>query len=164
MDAVQRMQEKYDQAGRDYLEKQKQEQAARAKAEQEKVDIQNKLQQQMAQKQEEERKRVEAEKQGKVVQAQQKEQEQTKKRQQLAGSIVRTKAKIEEHEIAPTGTAVKYAVSRHALHIAATTMKGSRPVVLMDGVPGREFDDLVAVGGEKFSVTKPDAALGGGAA
>ena len=150
MDAVQRMQEKYDQAGRDYLEKQKQEQAARAQAEQEKVDIQNKLQQQMAQKQEEERKRVEAEKRGKVVQTQQKEQELTKKRQQLAGSIVRTKAKIEEHEIAPVGTAVKYAVSRHALHIAATTMQGSRPVMLIDGVPGPQFDDLVAVGGEKF--------------
>jgi hypothetical protein len=150
MDAVQRMQDKYDQDQRDYVEKQKQEQAARAKAEQEKVDIQNKLQQQMAQKQEEERKRVEAEKRGKVVQTQQKEQELTKKRQQLAGSIVRTKAKIEEHEIAPTGTAVKYAVSRHALHIAATTMKGSRPVMLIDGVPGPQFDDLVAVGGEKF--------------
>jgi len=150
MDAVQRMQEKYDQDQRDHIEKQKQEQAARAKAEQEKVDLQNKLQQQMAQKQEEERKRVEAEKQGKVVQAQQKEQEVAKKRQQLAGSIVRTKAKIEEKEIAPTGTAVKYAVSRHALHIAATTMKGSRPVVLMDNVPGPQFDDLVAVSGEKF--------------
>jgi hypothetical protein len=152
IDAVQQMQQKYDQAQRDYVEKQKQEKAAREQAEREKAEVQKKLQEQMAQKQEESRKQAEAEKKGMLAQSQKNEQQLAKRREQLTASIVRAKAKIEEQEVAPIGTAVKYAVSPHALHIAAATMKGSRPMMVIDGVSGPAFDELIWVPGQRFEV------------
>src|SRR4030095_8343310 len=137
---------------RDYVEKQKQEKGAREQAEREKAEVRKKLQEQMAQKQEESRKQAEAEKKGMLAQSQKNEQQLAKRREQLTASIVRAKAKIEEQEVAPIGTAVKYAVSPHTLHIAAATMKGSRPMMVIDGVSGPAFDELIWVPGQRFEV------------
>jgi hypothetical protein len=57
---------------------------------------------------------------------------------------------VEQQEVAPTSAEVKYAVSPHALHLAAATLRGSRHVMLIDGVPGPKFDELVWVKGEQF--------------
>jgi hypothetical protein len=148
--SVQNTQQQYDQAARDYVEKQKQEQAKRDEVERQKAEVQKRLQDQMAQKQEESRRQAQEEQKGKVAQGQQKAQEVTKKHQEIVAKIIRTKAKIEEQEVAPIGTAVKYAVSPHALHIAAATLKGSRPFMVVDGVSGPAFDELIWVQGRKF--------------
>jgi hypothetical protein len=125
--------------------KAEQEAAARAKAERE-----ENLRQQMVRKQQESLLAQEKEKQGKVVEAKQRAQQAKAKREQFAGTIVRTKAKIiEEKEVAPVG-ATNYAVSPRGLHVAAVTLKGSRTQVLMDGVPGPIFDELIWTGGRTF--------------
>jgi hypothetical protein len=125
--------------------KAEQEAAARAKAERE-----ENLRQQMARKQQESLLAQEKEKQRKVVEANQRAQQAKAKRKQFAGTIVRTKAKIiEEKEVAPVG-ATNYAVSPRGLHVAAVTLKGSRTQVLMDGVPGLTFDELIWTGGRTF--------------
>jgi WD40 repeat protein len=67
-----------------------------------------------------------------------------------AGLVARAGVKIEEQEVAPTGAAVKYAVSPRAVHLAAAMLQGSRHVVLIDGVPGPKFDDLIWIKGQKF--------------
>lgn len=134
----------------DYVEKQAKERAAQEQAAREKAELEANLQRQLAQKQEESRKQAQEEQKRSVAQGQQQEQDLHKKRAQITGTIVRTKAKIEEQEMAPTGTAVKYAVSPHALHIAAATLKGSRPLMVIDGIPGPTFDELIWVGGRRF--------------
>jgi hypothetical protein len=129
----------------DIIEQQKKKQAEAEAAERAKAAVQEKLRQQMAQKQQES---LTAEKEGQKLQiarAKQKQQQLQAKREQFAGTIVRTKAKIEEQEVAPTGSAIKYAVSPHAVHVATATLKGSRPLILMDGIPGPTFDELVWV-------------------
>jgi hypothetical protein len=148
--SVQNTQQQYNEAARAAIEKKKQEQAARDEVERQKAEVQKRLQEQMAQKQEESRRQAQEEQKGKVAQGQQKAQELTKKRQEIVAKIVRTKAKIDEQEVAPTGTAVKYAVSPHALHIAAATLKGSRPFMVIDGIAGPAFDELIWVSGRKF--------------
>ena len=134
----------------DYLEKQATERAAQEQAAREKAKLEANLQQQMAQKQEESRKQAQEEQEGKVGHAQDKEKQLSDKRQQIAAVIVRTKAKIEEQDLAPTGTAVKYKVSSHAIHLAAATLKGSRHIMRIDGVSGPPLDELIWVNGSAF--------------
>jgi hypothetical protein len=134
----------------DYLEKQAKQQAAREQAEREKANLKADLQRQMAQKEEESRKQAEEEQRSKFSQVQQKAQESTNKRQQIVATIVRTKAKIEEAELAPAGSSVKYKVSPHAIHLAAATLKGSRPMMVIDGVAGPTFDELIRPGDNAF--------------
>jgi dipeptidyl aminopeptidase/acylaminoacyl peptidase len=133
--------------------KAEQEAAARAKAERE-----ENLRQQMARKQQESLLAQEKEKQRKVIEANQRAQQAKAKREQFAATIVRTKAKIiEEKEVAPAG-ATNYVVSPRGLHVAAVTLKGSRTQVLMDGVPGPTFDELILTGGRTFK--RPEQMFG----
>ena len=120
--------------------------AARAQAK-----LQENLRRQMAQKQEESRRAAAGEQAEKLAINQQNQQAVRARNAQLAAKIVRSKAKIEAEDIAPTGSAVKYAVSPHALHLAAATLKGSRSVILMDGVPGPVFNELIWVKGPRFN-------------
>lgn len=64
--------------------------------------------------------------------------------------LTRAEVKIEEQEVGPTGSAVKYAISPKGLRLATATLKGSRPIILMDGVPGPAFDELIWVKGQQF--------------
>jgi hypothetical protein len=128
-----------------YQEQERKKQAAREAVERTKAEQQEKLRQQIAQKRQEDLQAHEKENERKVAQAQQKQKEVQARRQRLAANIVRTKAKIEQQDVAPAGVTIKYAVSPHGLHIAAATLKGSRAQILMDGVPGPEFDELIWV-------------------
>jgi len=67
----------------------------------------------------------------------------------LSASGLRCEIKVEEQEVGPTGPTVKYAVSPHALHIASATLQGSRQVMVIDGVAGPKFDELVWVRGTR---------------
>jgi hypothetical protein len=124
---------------------------AKKKAEQEaarqaQADLQEKLRQQLAQKQEESRKAEAEENNRKLAQVRQKQEAIRAKHQQMATAIIRTKAKIEEEqEVAPTGSTIKYAVSPRGLHIATATLQGSRSLIMMDGIPGPTFDELIWV-------------------
>jgi len=51
--------------------------------------------------------------------------------------------KIEEQVVGPVGSSVSYAVSPHGVHLASVTMQGSRSVVVVDGVAGPKFDQLL---------------------
>ncbi len=130
-----------------------QEAAARAKAQ-----LQANLDRQMAQKQAEDLRAAADEKKRKLAEAQQKKQQKRATLEQFAATIVRTKAKIiEEKEVAPVG-ATNYAVSPRGMHVAAVTLKGSRTQVLMDGVPGLTFDELIWTGGRTFK--RPEQMFG----
>src|SRR5207248_790457 len=124
--------------------------AEREAAERAKAELQANLDRQMAQKREEDRRTNEEQKKRSLAEAQQRQQQKQARLKQFAGKIVRTKAKIEEQEIAPMGATIKYAVSPHALHVAAATLKGSRAQVLMDRVPGPALDELLWINGRKF--------------
>src|SRR5260370_28824987 len=50
--------------------------------------------------------------------------------------------KADEQIMAPTGW-LAAAVSAHGVHVAVLAMKGSRNVVLIDGVEGPKFDQLI---------------------
>lgn len=65
-------------------------------------------------------------------------------------SALQAATTTEDQEVAPMGADVKYAISPHGLHIAAATMKGSRKIILMDGVAGPVLDELVWIKGQKF--------------
>src|SRR5205823_7193896 len=130
-------------------------QEAKKKAEQEaaartKAELQANLDRQMAQKQADDRRAKEEENQRNLAAAKERQQQKQARLKQFAGKIVRTKAKIEEQEVAPMGATIKYAVSPHALHVAAATLKGSRAQVLMDRVPGPALDELLWINGRKF--------------
>jgi hypothetical protein len=134
----------------DIIEQQKKKQAEAEAAERAKAAVQEKLRQQMAQKQQESLMAEKERQKLQIAQAKQKQQQLQANREKFAATIVRTKAKIEEEEVAPTGSAVNYAVSPHALHIATVTLKGSRAQVLMDGVAGPTFDELLWMKRQKF--------------
>lgn len=54
-----------------------------------------------------------------------------------------TAPKAETQDVAPVSTEVQYVVSDRGVHLAAKTRKGSRFVVMVDGVAGPKFDDLL---------------------
>ena len=53
--------------------------------------------------------------------------------------------KVDEQMMAPAGW-IGAAVSTHGVHVAVLAMKGSRSVVLVDGVEGPKFDQLIERG------------------
>jgi len=52
-------------------------------------------------------------------------------------------AKVEEQIVATSGNAIKFLVSDSGAHVAAISRKGSRFVVLVDGVEGPPFDEIL---------------------
>ncbi|HUK81335.1 MAG TPA: hypothetical protein VLZ12_01765 [Verrucomicrobiae bacterium] len=54
-------------------------------------------------------------------------------------------AKVEEREVGPVGTFqdVNYVVSPHGVHLASVARKGSRMNVIVDGVAGPKFDEII---------------------
>lgn len=68
----------------------------------------------------------------------------------IIGPALRADVNVEQQEVAPTSAEVKYAISSHGFHVAAAAMKGSRKVILVDGVAGPLLDELVWVKGQKF--------------
>jgi hypothetical protein len=53
------------------------------------------------------------------------------------------RAAVEEQVIGPSAPEVQYIVSDRGAHLAAVTRKGSRLVVMVDGVAGPRFDQIV---------------------
>jgi len=51
--------------------------------------------------------------------------------------------KIESAEVGPTGEKVEYIVSPRGVHLASVAPKGSRVNVLVDGVAGPKFDEIL---------------------
>ncbi len=135
---------------REYEAKEAKKKAGEEVARKAQDDLEENLRRQMAQKREESRRAAAEENEHKVAVIQHKQQVVRARRAQIAAKIVRIKAKVDAQDIAPTGPAVKYAVSPHALRLAAATLKGSRSVILIDGVPGPAFDELIWVPGRTF--------------
>ena len=51
--------------------------------------------------------------------------------------------KIEEQVVGPVAQDVKYVVSPRGVHLASVARKGSRMIVIVDGVEGPKFDEIV---------------------
>ena len=58
--------------------------------------------------------------------------------------------KVDEQVMAPSGW-IGAAVSAHGVHVAVLALKGSRNVVLIDGVEGPIFDQLLESGGRLYN-------------
>src|SRR6266436_2398489 len=58
--------------------------------------------------------------------------------------------KVDEQMMAPAGW-IGAAVSAHGVHVAVLALKGSRNVVLIDGVEGPIFDQLLEGGGRTYN-------------
>jgi hypothetical protein len=65
--------------------------------------------------------------------------------------------KVEEQVVGPAGKWVGCAVSPRGAHVAVLGLKGSRNVVLLDGVAGPTFDQLLAADGSPHIVQSRDA-------
>jgi hypothetical protein len=51
--------------------------------------------------------------------------------------------KVEEQIVGPVAQDVKYVVSPRGVHLASVARKGSRVIVILDGVEGPKFDEIV---------------------
>src|SRR5258708_5557923 len=58
--------------------------------------------------------------------------------------------KVDEQVMTPSGW-IGAAVSAHGVHVAVLALKGSRNVVLIDGVEGPIFDQLLEGGGRLYN-------------
>ena len=61
----------------------------------------------------------------------------------LGQAIYAAAPKVEEQDVAIVDPDVRYVVSDHGVHLAAKTRKGSRWIVVVDGVAGPKFDELL---------------------
>ena len=61
-------------------------------------------------------------------------------------------AKVEEQVVAPAGRDVTYLVSPSGVHLAAVANKGSRIVVLIDGVEGPKVDKMLTRDGRRVVI------------
>jgi hypothetical protein len=52
-------------------------------------------------------------------------------------------AKVEQQEVGPAGRDATYVVSARGVHLASVTNKGSRTVVIIDGVSGPKVDQII---------------------
>ena len=52
-------------------------------------------------------------------------------------------AKVDEQVVGPVNDSAKYSVSPHGVHLGTATAKGSRVNVIVDGVTGPRFDEIV---------------------
>jgi hypothetical protein len=60
-----------------------------------------------------------------------------------ASAAVAADAKVEGQEVGPVGQDVKYVVSPRGVHLGSVARKGSRMIVIVDGVAGPKFDEIV---------------------
>ncbi|MEO8224722.1 MAG: hypothetical protein ABI661_07930 [Gammaproteobacteria bacterium] len=65
-------------------------------------------------------------------------------------------AKVDEQTVAPNEQGLAYTISPKGVHLTAITQKGTRWVVLRDGVPGPLFDQLINNGSGGMSNHSPD--------
>ena len=64
--------------------------------------------------------------------------------------------KVEEQVVGPVKQGNQYAVSPHGAHLATVMQKGSRFVVVLDGVEGPKFDDVLSLDGGAKVLFSPD--------
>ncbi len=60
----------------------------------------------------------------------------------VPGSAHARQAKVDEQVVAPNEQGLRYSISPRGAHLVAVTQKGSRYVVLHDGVAGPLFDQI----------------------
>lgn len=71
----------------------------------------------------------------------------------LTSGVTFADVKIEEQELAPAGQWLGFALSPRGAHVAVLAMKGSRYVVLIDGVEGGpKIDQMLTLDGQPFFV------------
>jgi hypothetical protein len=58
-------------------------------------------------------------------------------------AAVSAEGKVEEQVVGPVAQDVKYVVSPRGVHLASVVRKGSRLIVIVDGVEGPKFDEIV---------------------
>ena len=63
--------------------------------------------------------------------------------------------KIEEQVLAPVGESSTYFLSQRGVHLACVTNKGSRSIVIVDGVEGPKFDQLLLCNGQPYTKGNP---------
>ena len=61
----------------------------------------------------------------------------------IAAQLLRADAKVEEQPIGPAAQGATYVVSPRGVHLATVAPKGSRMMVVVDGVAGPKFDSIV---------------------
>jgi hypothetical protein len=66
-------------------------------------------------------------------------------------AVVSAEIKVDEQVMAPAGRWIGATVSPHGVHVAVLALKGSRNVVLIDGVEGPPFDQLLDVRGHTYN-------------
>jgi hypothetical protein len=67
-------------------------------------------------------------------------------------------AKVDEQVVGPATRWIGAAVSPHGVHVAVLALKGSRNVVLIDGVEGPPFDQLMDPSGQTYTLRGGDQA------
>ena len=61
----------------------------------------------------------------------------------VTSAVVSAEVKVEEQVVGPVAQDVKYVVSPRGVHLASVARKGSRVIVIVDGVEGPKFDEIV---------------------
>src|SRR4051812_15657811 len=61
----------------------------------------------------------------------------------LLSATAEADPKVEEQVVGPANNEATYFVSQHGQHLATVTRKGSRCIVVVDGVEGPPFDDIL---------------------
>jgi hypothetical protein len=69
----------------------------------------------------------------------------------LLASVTFADSKIDEQELGAAGKWAGYTISRHGMHVAVLSRKGSRFVVTIDGAEGPRIDQLIALDGTPFN-------------
>jgi len=72
------------------------------------------------------------------------------------GAVHAQQAKVEAQVVAPNAQDMSYSISPKGAHLVAFTQKGTRWVVLHDGVPGPLFDQIISSGGGSRISFSPD--------
>ena len=113
----------------------------------------------MALKQEESRTQEGAAQSGRVAQTQQVTKEGEKKRELVAASNCRARRR-NSFQCAGGGSGQFHREYKSsaltASHFATATLKGSRPMIVIDGVAGPTFDELIWISGDQFKVSSAD--------
>jgi hypothetical protein len=65
----------------------------------------------------------------------------------VPGTVVAQRAKVDSQVVAPNEQGLAYSISPKGAHLVAITQKGTRWVVLHDGVAGPVFDQIISDGG-----------------
>lgn len=73
-----------------------------------------------------------------------------------AGAAHAQQAKVDAQTVAPNEQDMAYSISPKGAHLVAFTQKGTRWVVLHDGVPGPLFDQIISSGGGSRISFSPD--------